>query len=362
MPTAISLFSGAGGDSLGMKSAGVNVIAYNEINSKFCQTHQSNFPDCELIQENNTTDITKISDETFSKYTGKIDIIFAGFPCQGFSKAGKKRDDDPRNGMFIEFVRATRIIQPTMIIGENVKGLLKKQLPSGEKYIDIIQQEFVNMGYVVSSQICKCDEYNVPQKRERLIIIGIKPNNPYNWTVKFPPPNKNKPNLINIVKYNMENSIKVPDELFQNIPASCILTDMTDVTVYAHNNNAHPYLVRKTTPTFEQRTYVTKNKPTVYDNLFSFGKRDSPIHCEIVNVRNPCKTIICTYEHQPRLFVPLKNASGCFIRTLLPDELKQIQGFPLEYIITGNTKEKIIQIGNAVPPPLIQSIVHHIMN
>jgi DNA (cytosine-5)-methyltransferase 1 len=98
-----------------------------------------------------------------------------------------------------------------------------------------------------------------------------------------------------------------------------------------------------------------------HDNLFSFSKRISPIHCEIVDIRQPSKTIISSYDHQPRLFVPIQNASGCYLRMFTPDELKQIQGFPSDYILCGNTKEKIVQIGNAVPPPLIKAVVEKII-
>ena len=77
---------------------------------------------------------------------------------------------------------------------------------------------------------------------------------------------------------------------------------------------------------------------------------------------NLVKTIICTYDHQPRLFVPLQNKKGYFIRCILPDELKQIQGFPADFQLYGSKKEKIKQIGNAVPPPLITQIVTKIIN
>jgi site-specific DNA-cytosine methylase len=152
--------------------------------------------------------------------------------------------------------------------------------------------------------------------------------------------------------------------MFKDIPSSCILTNMEDTTIYSSNNNGHPYLLSKLNPTLEQRTYPkpnSKTKSIIYDSLFSFGKRNSPIHCEIIDIRNPSKTIICTYGHQPRMFVPLHNPCGYFLRSLLPDELKQIQGFPSTYTICGNTKEQIIQIGNAVPPPLVQSIVQTIL-
>ena len=81
---------------------------------------------------------------------------------------------------------------------------------------------------------------------------------------------------------------------------------------------------------------------------------------EILDIRKPINTIICTYARQPRFFLPLQNNNGYYIRTLLPDELKQIQGFPENYKIYGNDKDKIVQIGNAVPPPLIEQIVYQI--
>jgi len=277
--------------------------------------------------------------------------------CQGFSTAGKKKDDDPRNTMFLEFLRATKLISPNMIIGENVKGLLTKKASNGELYIDIIVAEFNKIGYDVIYKVFKCEEYNVPQKRERLIILGIKQDNPFGWKPSFPEPSSSKPNQKSFIQYNMKGAIKVDPKLFEKIPNECILTNMSDTVVYEDNNGAHPYLLSKLVADINGRTYNGKS----YDCLFSFAKRDSPIHCEIIDIRKPSKTIICTYEHQPRLFVPLKNPSGCYLRMLLPDELKQIQGFPADYIVCGTDKEKIIQIGNAVPPPLIKAIVENVI-
>ena len=356
--TAISLFSGLGGDSLGMTQAGCEIIAYNELKPVFCTSHDANFPNSELIHEGKVNDISKLKDETFIKYDGKTDIVFAGFPCQGFSNAGKKKDDDPRNTMFLEFLRVTKLTKPKMIIGENVKGLLSRKATNGELYIDIIVSEFEKIGYNVIYQVFKCEEYGVPQSRERLIILGIKKDNPHGWIPSFPEPLATKPNLIPIIKYDMTGAIKVNSEWFKDIPAECILTNMSDTNTYKHNNGAHPYLVSKIVAGDDEKSYNGKD----YDYLFSFGKRGSPIHCEIIDIREPSKTIICSYDHQPRLFVPLKNSSGCYLRMLLPYELKQIQGFPEDYIVNGSVKDQITQIGNAVPPPLIKAIVKNIIN
>ena len=125
---ALSLFSGCGGDTLGMNNAGLDVKWYSEIKKPFCKTHESNFPNSECIG----TDITKIPDEKFKELKGKVKVIFAGFPCQSFSHAGKKRADDMRGQLYLDFVRATKNIEPEFIIGENVKGLLSRKTSTGE--------------------------------------------------------------------------------------------------------------------------------------------------------------------------------------------------------------------------------------
>ena len=91
---AISLFSGAGGDTCGLERAGFKVVAYNEFNEFAILTHQKEHPDSQLIVNpiNQNNDITKIDDSVFIQYADKIDLIFAGFPCQGFSHAGKKKN------------------------------------------------------------------------------------------------------------------------------------------------------------------------------------------------------------------------------------------------------------------------------
>ena len=88
-----------------------------------------------------------------------------------------------------------------MIIGENVKGLLSRKTTNKENYIDVIISEFEKLDYIVDKRVMKCNKYGVTQKRERLIIIGIKKENPYNWDVVFP--DENVLNLKNIIKYDM---------------------------------------------------------------------------------------------------------------------------------------------------------------
>lgn len=116
------------------------------------ETHLKAFPESVLLRsKDGATDIKKIEDEVFKRLNGKIDLIFGGFPCQGFSHAGKKRMNDPRNELIHEFVRATKIIEPEWIIGENVKGLLSRKgvYPVGTRerpVIEIINELFEEIG------------------------------------------------------------------------------------------------------------------------------------------------------------------------------------------------------------------------
>jgi len=272
--------------------------------------------------------------------------------CQGFSNAGKKLPDDPRNTLFREFLRAAKLIEPDYIIGENVKGLLNRVNSEDSLYIDIIKDEFNKLGYTIKYKVMKANLHGIPQNRQRLIIVGIK--NTINKEFEFPiEQDGTNLNLKEIVKFNMEGSIKIDPEDFNmdNIPEECVLTDLDNEE---NEQNPHPNLKLLA----KQRNYVYKG--IAYPHRLSFGKR-IPVGGEIIDIRKPLNTIICTYARQPRFFVPLKNKNGYFLRCLLPIELQQIQGFPRDYKISGSHSKKIVQIGNAVPPPLIEAVLKNLI-
>jgi DNA (cytosine-5)-methyltransferase 1 len=320
MPSAISLFSGMGGDSLGLKNAGWNVIAFNEFWLPAVDTHQLN-----LAGEYIEGSIRDVPDPVFQKYTGKVNLVFAGFPCQGFSHAGKKNANDSRNELVYEFVRAVRIIQPKYIIGENVTGLLSRKSPEGTPVIDIIRKLFADIGYTIQHYVVNSADVGVPQSRKRLLIVGSKDTLPNIVLPKQP-----HVGFRNMLLPTLEGALLVAD-----FPEGTKAIDTTEKPT----GKPHPWLVK-----------------SVEEGLVSAGKRISPHHVEIVDPDVPCKTIICTYERQPRLFVALINGKNKYLRMLVPDELKQIQGFPSSYLVCGSVKEQIIQIGNAVSPPVAQMI------
>ena len=267
--------------------------------------------------------------------------------CQGFSRAGKKKKDDPRNQMFHQFVRATSQIKPRFIIGENVTGLASMKSGPNEDdplMLDIIRQAFREIGYELTYKVLEGVEYGVPQKRKRILIIGwntglVTTFDPASFWASVAGFGARKPMPVqrSFVTNSMDGAFLLTPNL---VPAGFANYALEVANGTPVEGTPHPFVVLKAN-----------------ENLLSCSKRDSPIHSEIVNVDAPSKTIICTYDHQPRLLVGLRKPNGhCYVRTLHPDELKQIQGFPADFVITGNVKEQITQIGNAVPPALVESV------
>ena len=351
MKTAVSLFSGAGGDTLGLEMAGYKVTHFSEFSPDAIKTHQARFPESKLLQHNGDPDIIRLPDSVFEEI--KADLIFAGFPCQGFSHAGKKKQDDPRNELVHQFVRATRIIQPEWIIGENVPGLLSRKGRDPEDgetkpVIDIIARLFKQIGYNIYYKVLDASDYGVPQLRKRLFIVGTR------GEARFPSP-KTLPKtcLRPILEPTLQNAIKVEP------PAGGDEAYWISTTERV-SGNPHPNLVRlvngvrSLTP--EERKESDEKEMVDDGGLLSYGKRSSGYHGEIVDPDKPSKTIICTYQSCPRLFAGLRTASGDhYLRTFTVSELGQIQGFPKDYAFHGRTA--IQQIGNSVPPPMVKALV-----
>lgn len=162
---SVELFAGAGGLAIGLEKAGFNTIGLNEINKDACKTLKKNRPNWNVIEG----DITNIR---FSPYKG-IDFLSGGFPCQAFSYAGNKLGfEDTRGTLFFEFARAIKEIQPKVFLGENVKGLLTHDKG---RTLESIKSIIYELGYtLIEPQVLKAIFYRVPQKRERLFLVGIR--------------------------------------------------------------------------------------------------------------------------------------------------------------------------------------------
>ena len=162
----IELFAGAGGLALGLEMAGFKSILLNEKEKVACNTLKTNRPNWNVVND----DICNVD---FSPYKNKVDLLTGGFPCQPFSYAGKKLGlNDIRGTLVFQMIRAINEIQPKVFLAENVKGL--KTDDNGKTLASIIS--FIEeSGYtIIENHIYKTMMYKVPQKRERLILIGVR--------------------------------------------------------------------------------------------------------------------------------------------------------------------------------------------
>ena len=165
--TSVDLFSGAGGMTYGFKLAGIHAIVANDIMKQACITLKVNNPEIPVI----CGDITNgsIKQQLVQKgIEGKADIICGGPPCQGFSMAGWRMKDDPRNQLFRHFIDIVSGVNPKIIVFENVEGILSYQ--GGQTYRDIITL-FSKLGYYAEGRKLMASHYAVPQRRKRVIIL-----------------------------------------------------------------------------------------------------------------------------------------------------------------------------------------------
>jgi DNA (cytosine-5)-methyltransferase 1 len=168
----IDLFAGCGGLSLGFDLSGdFESVGFVEYWKPAIDTFKKNFPKSILLGE----DITKVTEEDLKKLNGNsIDLIVGGPPCQGFSIAGKRDPKDPRNSLFMDFVRIVKIVKPRMFLMENVKGLISMKTASGEKVLEVILREFEKLGYKVKYKVIDSANYGIPQHRHRIFFVGMK--------------------------------------------------------------------------------------------------------------------------------------------------------------------------------------------
>jgi len=170
-PTVVSLFAGCGGSSLGYSMAGFRELLAVDWDKNAAATFRLNFPDVTFWQG----DIVQLSDDEALRLagveSGQLDVLDGSPPCQGFSTAGKRQLNDPRNSLFHEYVRLLRAFRPRVFVMENVSGLVKGKM---KLVFAEIMKELKASGYRVSCRLLNAMWFNVPQSRERLIWIGVR--------------------------------------------------------------------------------------------------------------------------------------------------------------------------------------------
>lgn len=313
----IELFAGAGGLAIGLEKAGFHSILLNDIDKDSCNTLKKNRPKWNVKNE----DISNIS---FESYKNKVDLLSGGFPCQAFSYAGKKLGfEDTRGTLFFEYARAVKEIRPKIILAENVRGLLNHDDGKTLKTISNIIDE---LGYdLVDPRVLKAVFYQVPQKRERLILIGIRKDiSPY---VKFKWPSP---------YYRI---MTLQDALFKGSLYNCDVKK-SEGQEYPKRKKEIMSLVPpggywKDLPEIIKKEYMGKS--------FYLGGGKTGM-ARRLSMDEPSLTLTTSpAQKQTERCHPLET------RPLTIREYARIQTFPDDWHFCGSISSQYKQIGNAVP-------------
>lgn len=347
----IDLFAGCGGLSLGFIQNGFEITRAVEFDSEIAKTYSKNHPQTEMIVD----DIGNIdNDKYFSE--GEADIVIGGCPCQGFSTAGarirKGFVEDPRNYLFKHFLNIVKTVKPKMFIMENVKGMMTMQ--KGEIFQEIItalsDKEIMDgEQYYVYFKVLKGIDLGIPQKRERLFIIGIKDKD-----IDFE----------SMLKATKQKIVENNDGFFNKVSIKDAISNMPTVS---HNG-----IVDNPSPNTDYEKYLVSAKPTITNHIktnhskkaiermrqVGNGENFTSLSEKINSVHSGAYGRLCWDEVAPTITTRFDTpAGGRFIhptedRTLTPREAARIQSFPDSFIFVGNKTSVCKQIGNAVPPKM----------
>ena len=321
----LSLFSGAGGLDLGFKNAGFKISTSNEIDSDSFETYKYNFPETKHIGKS----IIKLERDELDKY---YDGIIGGPPCQSWSEAGSQRGiNDPRGKLFYEYIRILDLIKPKFFLAENVSGILHKKHQDSLKNIT---ERFSEVGYNVDYKLLDAVDYNVPQNRKRVFIIGIR--NDIKKSFLFPPIGLFKPNKT--LKDALADLPNPKPGLEKN--KSNFKNHITDSNQVSNNE----FMIGTFSTIFMSRNRVRNwDEPSF---TIQAGGRHAPIHPDAPKMEK---------VEKDKFQFCKKNISK--YRRLSVRECARIQTFPDEFVFFyKQIADAYKMIGNAVPVKLAEAI------
>lgn len=297
--TVVSLFSGAGGLDLGFVRAGYDVVWANDLYGDAVETYRANIGDHVVCR-----DIAGVKSEDIPD----CDIVIGGFPCQGFSVANTKRsEDDSRNKLYLQLLRVVRDKQPKFFLAENVKGIMHF---AGGKVYEQILEDMRALGYRVKSRLFNVADYGVPQRRERVIFVGVR--NDIDFEYEFPAPTHDREG-----KGGLPRWVGV-GEAFAGIPDPDTPNSLPNHVYSKYKLNFNGYIGHR-------RIDPSKPAPTVTARGDDRGG--------VVILPHPSNT-----------------------RRMTGRELATVQSFPLDFEFKGPLSSVYRQIGNAVPPRFAEAV------
>lgn len=353
MYNIIDLFAGVGGLSYGFSLLDdFNIVAANEIEKDISIAYAKNHPDVNVLN----CDIKELTEETIGKATGgkKIDIIVGGPPCQSYSTVGKRQLDDRAN-LFLEYKRILEIVQPEAFVFENVVGILS--MDKGNLF-KRVQSVFEELGYSLKYKVLDAVNYGVPQHRERVILVGFKGKNDFEYpeeTHGDHVPGKKQwvtygeaLNDLPSLKSGQGNNIYVSDPTndFQRFVRKDGSTDATEHN--APKNGEHLIKIMEALKEGQSKDDLPEEiRPkSGYGNTYAKLWWDKPSTTITRNFACPSSSR-CIHPRDSRAMSIREGA--------------RLQSFPDDYIFYGSDSMKRLEIGNAVPPLLSVAIAKQML-
>lgn len=308
--TFVDLFSGAGGITKGFEMAGLQGICGLDWFDAAGKTYRRNFKHPFIEGDiKSTTKKNEFYEAVKKGLNGKpLHIVAGGFPCQGFSMAGNRIIDDPRNSLYKELLEIVTTLQPQFVVCENVVGL--RSMLNG-KVEEMILNDFANAGYKMNVTVLRAADYGVAQKRDRVIFIG---------------------NRVDKINYHPQPILS---------PAQYITTGMAIADLMSLPDDINFNHVQ------------TKHKPDMAQRMMALGEGKS-LYKGYSDAWKKCPW------NQPSCTIK-ENHGGVNIHPKLPRvltarEMARLQSFPDDFIFEGPKSKQLVQLGNAVPPLLSKAI------
>lgn len=345
----VDLFAGVGGLSFGFaKLPEFNIIAANEIEKDISIAYSLNHPEVKMLN----CDIAYLTEEDLSEALNgrQIDIVVGGPPCQSYSTVGKRQMDERAN-LFLQYKRVLQILQPKAFVFENVVGILS--MDKGRLFIRV-QQEFEELGYSLKYQVLNAVNYGVPQQRERVILVGFKGNNPF----EYPEPTHGE-GLIPYVPLK---------DAFADLPSLRSGESASEYVCGASNDFLR--FVRKDGTKLTEHT-APKNGEHLIRLMQALGDGQSKddLPAELRPRSGYPNTYAKLWWDRPSTTVTRNFACPSSSRCIHPRDSRamtiregaRLQSFPDDYRFYGGDGMKRLEIGNAVPPLLSQVIAEQML-
>jgi DNA (cytosine-5)-methyltransferase 1 len=336
----IDLFCGAGGFSEGFRQAGFRIIAGIDNDSQALETYAKNFIAATVVNRDLSRNFLRSDAWIRNIQKAKIDIIIGGPPCQGFSIAGKRLRDDPRNRLYKAYLKFIKLLKPRVLVIENVPTILN--LFHGE-IAKQIKEDFEGFGYTTTVFSLLASDYGIPQSRKRVFFVGTKGRKSFRMSAPTTP---FSPITVEMALSDLSllgSSFEDDEDNYKRPPANEYQAAMRKGVRKLYNH----WAVRHTPKTIE----IIKLVPD------GGNYKDLPVHLQNtrkvniawtrMNSKKPCFTIDAGHNHH---FHYKAN------RVPTVRECARIQSFSDKFRFFGNKTSQFKQVGNAVPPLLAKEI------